>query len=79
MAGISPSACYTVKHGNYSLAYSVWSESALIVQFDLLAVFCGWLLPLAWLAKIHPDYAFLLVILAYLPLLLGMAKTRPFA
>ena len=46
---------------------------------DLLVgwIFCGWLLPLAWLAEVHPNYGFLLVILAYLPLLLGMAKVRP--
>ncbi len=49
------------------------------LRVDLLlgAIFCGWLLPLAWLAHSYPRYAVLLVILAYLPLLAGMAKTRP--
>ncbi len=51
------------------------------LRVDLLfaAVFCGWLLPLAWMTEVHSKYAFLLVILAYLPLLAGMAKTRPLA
>ena len=51
------------------------------LRVDLLCggIFCGWLLPLAWLAEVHPNYGFLLVILAYLPLLLVMAKTRPVA
>jgi Fuc2NAc and GlcNAc transferase len=53
--------------------------SHLKVDLLLLAIFCGWLLPLAWMAEVRPMYAFLLVILAYLPLLLGMAKTRPLA
>jgi len=50
-------------------------------RVDLLfvAIFCGWLMPLAWIVEIYPKFAFLLVILAYLPLLLGMAKTRPIA
>jgi Fuc2NAc and GlcNAc transferase len=50
-------------------------------RVDLLftGVFCGWLLPLAWLCEIYPKYAFLLVILAYIPLLAAMAKTRPIA
>ncbi|MBP6682651.1 MAG: glycosyl transferase family 4, partial [Halioglobus sp.] len=49
------------------------------LRVDLLlgAIFCGWLLPLAWLVQSCPNYAVLLVILAYLPLLAGMAKTRP--
>ena len=49
------------------------------LRVDLLlgAIFCGWLLPLAWLTQSYPNYAVLLVILAYLPLLAGMAKTRP--
>ena len=53
--------------------------SHLKVDLLFVAVFCGWLFPLAWVAEVHPGYAFLLVILAYLPLLLGMAKTRPLA
>lgn len=54
-------------------------NSHLKVDLLLVAIFCFWLLPLAWIAEVHPAYAFLLVILAYLPLLLGMAKTRPLA
>lgn len=49
------------------------------VDLLLVGIFCGWLLPLAWLAETYPKYAFLLVILAYLPALAGMAKTRPVA
>jgi Fuc2NAc and GlcNAc transferase len=51
--------------------------SHLRVDLLLAALFCGWLLPLAWLCQIYPKSSFLLVILAYLPLLAGMAKTRP--
>jgi Fuc2NAc and GlcNAc transferase len=51
--------------------------SHLRVDLLLAAIFCGWLLPLAWLSQNYPKYGFLLVILAYLPLLAGMAKTRP--
>jgi Fuc2NAc and GlcNAc transferase len=49
------------------------------VDLLLVVVFMCWLLPLAWLLQNNPDHAFLLVILAYLPLLLGMAKIRPLA
>ncbi len=58
---------------------SAYWGSHLRVDLLLIGVFCGWLLPLAWLSEIYPRYAFLLVILAYVPLLLGMAKTRPVA
>ena len=62
----------------YQRLSSHWSSH---LRVDLLCggIFCGWLLPLAWLAEVHPNYGFLLVILAYLPLLLVMAKTRPVA
>lgn len=53
--------------------------SHLRVDLLFIGVFCGWLLPLAWLSEIYPKYAFLLVILAYFPLVTGMAKTRPLA
>tara|TARA_R110001592_G_scaffold126336_1_gene337419 strand:+ start:32608 stop:33594 length:987 start_codon:yes stop_codon:yes gene_type:complete len=53
--------------------------SHLKVDLLLVAIFCAWLLPLAWIAEVDSSYAFLLVILAYLPLLLGMAKTGPLA
>jgi len=56
---------------------SVHWGSHLRVDLLLGAIFCGWLLPLAWLTRSYPQYAVLLVILAYLPLLAGMAKTRP--
>jgi len=56
---------------------SVHWGSHLRVDLLLGAIFCGWLLPLAWLTRSYPQYAALLVILAYLPLLAGMAKTRP--
>jgi Fuc2NAc and GlcNAc transferase len=56
---------------------SVRWGSHLRVDLLLGAIFCGWLLPLAWLVQSHPNYAVFLVILAYLPLLAGMAKTRP--
>ena len=54
-------------------------DSHLRVDILVVIIFSGWLLPLAWIAKIYPDYGFLLVILAYLPLVSGMAKTRPLA
>ena len=53
--------------------------SHLKVDMVLVAIFCGWLFPLAWMAEVHSSHPLLLVILAYLPLLLGMAKTRPLA
>lgn len=48
--------------------------SHLAVDLLLLALSAIWLLPLAWAVQVWPDYQILLVILAYLPLLLGMAK-----
>jgi Fuc2NAc and GlcNAc transferase len=44
------------------------------VDILLLALSVMWLFPLAWIVHIWPNYGFLLVILAYLPLLWGMAK-----
>ena len=46
------------------------------VDMLLLALNGLWLAPLAWAVEIWPKYGFLLVILAYLPLLAGMAKVR---
>jgi len=43
----------------------------LLVVFSLV-----WLTPLAWCAQQWPAFALILVFLAYLPLLLGMAKIR---
>ncbi len=48
--------------------------SHLAVDMLLLAINALWLFPLAWGLVIWPDHAFFLVILAYLPLVLGMAK-----
>jgi glycosyltransferase WbpL len=53
---------------------SVRWKSHLAVDLLLLVITALWLFPLAAAVQIYPDYAFLLVILAYLPLLLGMAK-----
>ncbi|MBE9539751.1 MAG: glycosyl transferase, partial [Proteobacteria bacterium] len=46
------------------------------VVFLLIAINGLWLFPLAWCVVIWPQYTAILVILAYLPLLLGMAKIR---
>ncbi len=46
------------------------------VDMLLLALNGLWLAPLAWAVEVWPKYGFLLVILAYLPLLGGMAKVR---
>ncbi|RLA48588.1 MAG: glycosyl transferase [Gammaproteobacteria bacterium] len=54
-------------------------DSHLAVDVLLLALNALWLLPLAWAVQIWPNYGILLVILAYLPLLWGMAKTARFA
>jgi Fuc2NAc and GlcNAc transferase len=59
----------------YQRLSSHW-ESHLRVDLLLLVIFLIWLLPLAWTIQIYPEYTFLLVILAYLPLLYGMAKMR---
>jgi Fuc2NAc and GlcNAc transferase len=42
----------------------------------LIAVHAMWLFPLALTVVLWPKFRILLVILAYLPLLIGMAKTR---
>jgi len=54
-------------------------RSHLAVDMGLVALNTLWLFPLAWMAQTWPDCAFLLVILAYLPLLAGMAKLRHMA
>jgi Fuc2NAc and GlcNAc transferase len=53
--------------------------SHLPVDLGLVALNALWLFPLAWCAQVWPDVGFLLVILAYLPLLVGMAKIRGLA
>ena len=52
--------------------------SHLAVDMLLLALNALWLFPLAWAVRSSPNYGFLLVILAYLPLVWGMAKIRQF-
>jgi Fuc2NAc and GlcNAc transferase len=42
----------------------------------LIAINGLWLFPLAWLIVLFPPYTAVLVLLAYLPLLLGMVKIR---
>lgn len=51
-------------------------ESHLAVDFLVIAVNALWLFPLAWTILHWPEFQLFLVILAYLPLLLGMAKLR---
>jgi Fuc2NAc and GlcNAc transferase len=50
--------------------------SHLAVDFLLVALNALWLFPLAWTIWRWPEFQLFLVILAYLPLLLGMAKLR---
>ncbi|MEP4485629.1 MAG: glycosyltransferase family 4 protein [Halioglobus sp.] len=50
--------------------------SHLRVDILLLALNAFWLFPLAWAISIWPQHQFILVILAYIPLLLSMAKWR---
>ena len=53
--------------------------SHLAVDMLLLAINALWLFPLAWAVQSMPEYTLILVILAYLPLLLGMVRSRKFA
>ena len=53
--------------------------SHLPVDLGLVVLNAVWLFPLAWFVQIWPGPGFLLVILAYLPLLAGMAKIRKLA
>ncbi|MFT4615476.1 MAG: Fuc2NAc and GlcNAc transferase [Bacteroidia bacterium] len=54
-------------------------DSHLRVDMLLLAVHALWLLPLAFVAQHWPAYGPIVVILAYLPLLLGMTQIRGLA
>jgi Fuc2NAc and GlcNAc transferase len=54
-------------------------QSHLLVDLLLLAINALWLFPLAWAAQSMPEYALIMVILAYLPLLWGMVKIGDFA
>lgn len=51
-------------------------DSHLLVDLLLLAVNALWLFPLAWAAFIWPNQQWVLVILAIIPLLAGMARIR---
>jgi Fuc2NAc and GlcNAc transferase len=51
-------------------------QSHLAVDFGLVAINACWLFPLAWAAQANPQWQLFLVILAYLPLVLAMAKLR---
>jgi Fuc2NAc and GlcNAc transferase len=53
--------------------------SHMLIDVLLMAINAAWLFPLAWAAHSFPEYAFILVILAYLPLLLGMVRVGKFA
>jgi Fuc2NAc and GlcNAc transferase len=53
--------------------------SHLAVDMVLVALNALWLFPLAWGVQSWPKYGILLVILAYLPLVWGMAKARNLA
>ena len=52
-----------------------WGSHKRVVLL-LLIINLFWLFPLAWAVSQSPDNAFYLVILAYFPLLIGMAKVR---
>ena len=54
-------------------------QSHLLVDLMLLAINALWLFPLAWAVQAMPEYALIMVILAYLPLLWGMVKVGDFA
>ena len=51
-------------------------DSHVSVDMLLLALNAFWLFPLAWAVTIWPQHQFILVIFAYIPLLLSMAKCR---
>ncbi|MBT4522094.1 MAG: glycosyltransferase family 4 protein [Halieaceae bacterium] len=51
-------------------------DSHRAVALLLLAINVFWLFPLAWAIQVWPDSTILLVILAYIPLLMGMAKIQ---
>jgi Fuc2NAc and GlcNAc transferase len=53
-------------------------NSHLAVDVLLLAINALWLFPLAWAVQAMPGYTGIFVILAYLPLLLGMVKITRF-
>jgi len=55
-----------------------WGSHLPVVML-LIAINGIWLFPMAWATLLWPQYAIILVILAYLPLLFGMAKIRNFA
>lgn len=54
-------------------------DSHLVVDKILIAVNVLWLFPLAWAVQAWPGYGWLLVILAYLPVVWGVVKVRNLA
>jgi Fuc2NAc and GlcNAc transferase len=54
-------------------------NSHLAVDLLLLVTHALWLVPLALAAQLWPEFRVFMVILAYLPLLLAMAKIRKLA
>jgi Fuc2NAc and GlcNAc transferase len=54
-------------------------HSHLKVDFLFLVITVFWLLPIAWCVQKWPELWFILVIMAYLPLVIGMAKIHRFA
>ncbi|MEZ5501185.1 MAG: glycosyltransferase family 4 protein [Halioglobus sp.] len=54
-------------------------DSHMRVDILLLVINTVWLFPLAALLQLYPDHALILVLLAYLPLLSGMAKIHRLA
>jgi Fuc2NAc and GlcNAc transferase len=59
----------------YQRLHRHWG-SPLKIDFLLLTINLVWLFPIAWLAQVRPEMGLISVIVAYLPLLLGMAKMR---
>ena len=55
-----------------------WGSHLSVVML-LIAINGIWLFPLAWATLLWPQYTIIMVILAYLPLLWGMAKIRNLA
>jgi Fuc2NAc and GlcNAc transferase len=73
---------HTVTRAHSLHAYQRLSRywgSHLMVDLLLMAINALWLFPLAWAANTRPDYAWFLVILAYLPLLPGMVRAGKLA
>jgi Fuc2NAc and GlcNAc transferase len=61
------------QHGYQRLSRHWGSHQPVVLL--LLALYVFWLFPIAWFLHTNPDKAAYLVILAYIPIALGMAKT----